>query len=80
MNRKGKKGGGMMALVIILVLIVAVGGLYMFGIIPNSAVGGGDNTPGVGSCDSLITPDITFKAYDVENPGTALTEIGRAHV
>lgn len=60
------------ALIVVGVIVLLVVALFVFGV-PQSVVEG--DQPKLGStCDTDITPDLMIKAYDMENPGTALTE------
>ena len=56
----------------ILMILVLLVGLVAFGV-PQKIIGGEE--PGViTSCSSETTPNLTIRAYDNENPGTAIAE------
>ena len=60
-----------------LLLLLAVGALIfvvMFGV-PGQEADDGDEVPvDISTCESTTTPDLDINAYDIDNPGTALTE------
>lgn len=68
---KSKMSGGMTALVLFLVIAVLIIGYFTIG---QSVVGNQDDGKTITNCDSQTTPNLTINAYDLENPGTALTE------
>jgi len=78
MNRigKAKTGGLAMGIGIVAIIGLLVWGLGFggFGIQAQATVPGGNGINIPKTCSSEVTPDVTFNAYDVENPGTALTE------
>lgn len=65
-----KSSNGMIAVVIALILVVGVVG-YMA--ISQNVSGDGVALSPAG-CSSDVTPQVTFKAIDIDNPGTSFTE------
>lgn len=76
MNKKGMSPG---ILIVILAIFLVVGGGIAWGVssgtfVKQDVTDTESLTPTGGECDSTTTPNLTFKAYDTRNIGTALTE------